>query len=67
MTKKEAYFTIAKHIFIAYKTYAENFDPLIILANNEDEAREKAAKYLNTGFVTICKLKSKNKDGVHFI
>lgn len=67
MTKEDAYCTIAKHIFVAYKIYTENFDLLIILADNEDEAKEKAIKYFDTTFVTICKLKSENKNGVYSI
>ena len=67
MDKKEAYSIIAKHIFIAYKTYSEDFNSLIILADTKDEAKEKAVKHFSTSFVTICKLKSENENGVYSI
>lgn len=65
--KKEAYSIIAKHIFAAYKTYEEDFNPLIILADTKEEAKEKAIKHFNITFVTICTLKSENENGVYSI
>ena len=67
MDKKEVYNIIAKHIFAVYKTYTEDFNPLIILADTKEEAKEKAIKHFSTNFVTICKLKSENENGVYSI
>lgn len=67
MDKKEAYGIIVKHVFVAYKTYSKDFNPLIILADTKEEAKEKAIKCFNTNFVTICKLKSENENGVYSI
>lgn len=48
MNSKTAYKTISKHIFLASNAYSTEFDPFVILADNEQEALEIAMKKLQT-------------------
>lgn len=45
MAREQAYAIIGKHIFIAAYRYSEDFEPVIILADNLDDAKEKATKH----------------------
>lgn len=67
MDNKEAYNIIAKHIFTAYKTYSENYNTIIIFADNKEIARQKAQKYFQTLFITVSELKITQKEGVYKI
>lgn len=42
---QDCYKTIGKHMFIAYPLYAETYDPIIILANTQEEAENIASKH----------------------
>ena len=54
------YAEIAKHIFRACRTYAFEYEPIIIFADSLEEAKEKAKKYFNTAvtepFITVSEL-----------
>lgn len=67
MNSKEAYNIIAKHIFIVYKTYSENYNTIIILADNKEIAKQKAQKYFQTLFVTVSKLNITQEEGLYKI
>jgi hypothetical protein len=45
MTNDQAYAVISKHLFVASRRYSEDFRPVIILAENIDDAKEKAQKH----------------------
>lgn len=49
---EEAYKTIAKHIFLAHFKY-ESTKKIIILADDIEEARRKAQKFLGLHSVTV--------------
>lgn len=66
MTKKEAYNIIAKHMFVAYRTYDINCNSVIILADTLTEAEEKAKKHFNSIFVTVSKL-TETQEGIYVI
>ena len=42
---QECYKTIGKHLFIAYPLYAETYNPIIILANTQEEAEKIASEH----------------------
>lgn len=44
MTNKQAYSIIADHIFIAAYRYSEDFNPVVIFADDMEDAKEKAKK-----------------------
>lgn len=46
------YAEIAKHIFRAYRTYAFEYEPIIIFADTLEDAKEKAKK-TSTPFVLM--------------
>lgn len=54
------YAEIAKHIFKACRTYAFEYEPIIIFADTLEEAKEKAKKYFKTTvaepFITVKEL-----------
>ena len=54
------YAEIAKHIFKACRTYAFEYEPIIIFADTLEEAKEKAKKYFKTAvaepFITVKEL-----------
>ena len=64
---KEAYNIIAKHIFTAYKTYSENYNTIVILADNKEITRQKAQKYFQTLFVTVSELNTTQEEGLYKI
>ena len=41
----DCYKTIGKHLFIAYPLYAETYNPIIILANTQEEAETIASEH----------------------
>jgi hypothetical protein len=45
LTVQEAYAVISKHIFIASHRYSDDFNPVIILADNLEAAKWKAAEH----------------------
>lgn len=45
MTTKEAYDIVAKHVFLAASPYNETFDPIVVIANDIDDARKKIDKH----------------------
>lgn len=57
---------ISKNIFIAYKTYSESCECVIILTDTLQEAEEKAKKHFNSIFVTVSKL-TKTKEGIYIV
>ena len=68
MTKKEFYSIIAKHMFVAYRTYGTEDSNVIILADTLEEAEEKAKKHFYSTFVTVSRLtEKKEKEGVYII
>lgn len=67
MNNKEAYNIIAKHIFTAYKTYSENYNTIVILADNKEIAKQKAQKYFQTPFVTVSGLNTTEEEGLYKI
>lgn len=73
MNTKEAYKTIAKHIFVAYRVRTENPLEIIVMAESKDDAQRIANNYFgvpedsgNT-FVMVHELTKTEKDNVFFI
>ena len=63
-----AYRAVSKHIFLAYPTYSdERRREIVILANDEVEARTMASDYLNVVFVTVRALTSTDDPQVYKI
>lgn len=54
--KSKAYRTIANHIYIAYPRYSCGGNEIMILADNIDEAKEKASKFYDLNLITVKKL-----------
>lgn len=54
--KSEACRTIANHIYIAYPMYSCGGNEIMILADNLDEAKEKASKFYDLSRITVKKL-----------
>ena len=52
MNKKQAYQTIAKHNYVAYRTYSPERLEILILADSLEEAEIKAVEVFQTSFVT---------------
>lgn len=67
MDNKGAYNIISEHIFAAYKTYSENYNTIIILAENKEIAKQKAQKYFKTLFVTVSELYKTKECGLYKI
>lgn len=65
--RSDAYRTIGKHLFAAYRRYSENFDPVIILADNPEDARERAKEYFDTCFFAVAPLKQSHIGQVYKI
>lgn len=65
--RSDAYRTIGKHLFAAYRRYSENFDPVIILADNPEDARERAKEYFDTCFFAVAPLKQSHVGQVYEI
>lgn len=53
MDIKTAYRTVAKHIFIAYPTYSTSRNEIVILADNDGEARMKAVEFFQRSIITV--------------
>jgi hypothetical protein len=53
MNSEQAYGIIAKHIFVAYRKYSEEFKPVLVLADNLDDATEKAKRYFGVSHLNI--------------
>ena len=57
MDRSDAYRTIGKHLFAAYRRHSEDFSPVIILADNLEDAREQAKEYFDTCLFAVTPLK----------
>ena len=57
MDRSGAYRTIGKHLFAAYRRYSEDFNPVIILADNLEDAKKRAKEYFDTCFFIVAPLK----------
>lgn len=64
---EKLYNIITKHIFTAYKTYSENYNTIVILADNKEIAKQKAQKYFQTLFVTVSELNTTQEEGIYKI
>ncbi len=67
MNKKQAYQTIAKHIYAAYRTYAPGSPEIMILADSLEEARKKAEEAFQTSLVTVNKIEPTKDSQVYYI
>lgn len=66
MNRKEAYKTIAKHTFAAYRNYSE-FSPIIIFADDEKEAKEKSIEYFGSSFITVKAIENTEHSQIYII
>ena len=67
MTTEQAYRIIAKHIYIAYPTYSVDYEEIIVLADNESEARKKAESYFNRSLLSVHPLDSTNDPQIYLL
>lgn len=52
MEKNEAYHVVGKHIYTAFRMYTGSHQ-IIILADNKEEARQKAVSFLGVSTVVV--------------
>ena len=67
MDRSDAYRTIGKHLFAAYRRYSEDFNPIIILADNLEDAKKQAKEYFDTRFFIVAPLKQSHIGQVYEI
>ena len=53
MSKEQAYQAIAKHIYVAYLTYSTSRKEIIVLADDDSEARKLALEYFQRSRITV--------------
>lgn len=67
MSKERAYQTVAKHIYVAYPTYSTSRTEIIILAENEAEARKKAVEHFDRSLISVKPLEPTKDEQVYEI
>ena len=67
MSTEQAYRIIAKHIYIVYPTYSVDHGEIIVLADNESEAKKKADSYFNISLSSVCPLVSTNDPQIYLL
>ena len=65
--RSDAYRTIGKHLFAAYRRYSEDFNPVIILADNLEDAKKRAKEYFDTCFFAVAPLRQSHIGQVYEI
>ena len=55
MNREKAYSIISKHVFIAHLKYESNKD-IVILADTQDEAKQKAQEFFGLSSVSVDEL-----------
>lgn len=67
MDRSGVYRTIGKHLFAAYRRYSEDFNPVIILADNLEDAKKQAKKYFDTCPLMVAPLRQSHIGQVYEI
>lgn len=57
---------VNQHLFWASRQYSEEFDPILIVADDLREAREKAESYFDSIFVFVDRCRHSDKDNSVF-
>ena len=65
--RSDAYRTIGKHLFAAYRRYSEDFNPVIILADNLEDAKKRAKEYFDTCSLMVAPLRQSHIGQVYKI